>query len=79
MNGFAFTAMVGGVSYSVNLFSAVAEYQAIKLDAECEHTDTPVKFTVSNNSAATPEPSSFFLLGSGLTGMATLLGRLRRD
>jgi hypothetical protein len=79
VNGFAFTDVLGGLSYSVNIFSTVSGYEAITLDSDGDFTDTPVAFTLSGGSAVTPEPSSVLLLGSGLGGFASLLRRRRQS
>lgn len=74
VDGIAFTAVAAGLTYSVNIFSTVSGYEAITLDADNDFTDTPVVFTLGNT-AATPEPSSLLLLGSGLTLVAAGIRR----
>ncbi|WP_213807217.1 PEP-CTERM sorting domain-containing protein [Granulicella sp. dw_53] len=77
VNGFAFTQVLAGVTYSVNIFSTVAGYEAISLGSDGDFEDAPVTFTLTNTSAVAPEPSSLFLLGSGILAAAATQIRRR--
>jgi hypothetical protein len=64
-SGFSFTDVNGPDHYDVNIFNNGSGYFAF-LDDEDNFTQTvPVTFALS---AATPEPSTFVLLGTGLLG-----------
>lgn len=76
--GFSFNTFTGGQSFMVNIFSNLTGYEALVLDADGDLTDTPVTFTLSTNTSATPEPSTLALLGSGLMGIAGTAWRKRR-
>ncbi|CAN5671597.1 hypothetical protein BH10ACI4_BH10ACI4_25480 [soil metagenome] len=70
VNGFAFTAALGGDLFSVNIFSTLTGYEAVTMDSDGNFDDTPVTFTVSKGTALTPEPASLVMMGSGLMAMA---------
>ena len=77
--GFAFTTVTAGESYTVNLFSNLTGYEAFTLDADGNYSDTPVSFALASSAGATPEPSSFVLLGSGVSALAGVSFRKRRS
>jgi PEP-CTERM motif len=67
-HGFSFTDVNGPDHYQVNIFNDGTGYFAF-LDDEDNFTQTvPVTFSVAT--AATPEPSTFVLLGTGILGLA---------
>lgn len=68
VDGFAFTEAGGGLTGSVNIYSTVDGYAAVTLDSEGDYSNDPVTFTLA--SAATPEPSSLLLMGSGAFALA---------
>lgn len=71
-HGFSFTEVNGPDHYEVNIFNDGTGYFAL-LNDEDQFTQTvPVTFALS---AATPEPSTFLLLGTGLLGA---VGGIRR-
>jgi len=72
-HGFSFTDVNGPDHFDVNIFNNGTGYFAF-LDDEDNFTQTvPVTFTLAT--AATPEPSTFILLGSGILGLAGLTRR----
>lgn len=68
--GFAFTAMNGPDTFSVNLHSVGGNYFATFTDEDNFTGTVPVQFS---SAAVTPEPSTFLLLGTGLLGLAFLM------
>lgn len=68
--GFAFTDVMGADTFSVDLHSVGTSYFATFTDEDNFTGTVPVSFAVT---AATPEPSSFALLGTGLLGAAGVL------
>lgn len=79
INGFAFTQVMGGSTYQVNVFSQLGfnpptnvQFFADTYDSNFNFAESPVTFAVS---AVTPEPSSLFLMG---TGMLVAASQLRR-
>jgi hypothetical protein len=74
-DGFAFTANQGDTDFTVDIFSPSASvYDAYFVDSDGFVDTIPVAFTVA--SAATPEPSSLLLMGTGVLALAAL-GRRR--
>jgi hypothetical protein len=74
-DGFAFTANQGDTDFTVDIFSAGAGvYDAYFVDNDGFSATIPVTFSLA--SAATPEPSSLLLMGTGVLALAAL-GRRR--
>jgi hypothetical protein len=72
-HGFSFIDVNGPDRYSVNIFNDGTGYFAY-LDDEDNFTQTvPVSFSLAT--AATPEPSTFILLGTGILGLASMTRR----
>jgi hypothetical protein len=70
--GFSFTDVNGPDHYDVNIFNNGSGYFAF-LDDEDNFTQTvPVSFVLN---AATPEPSTFALFGTGILGLAGVARR----
>lgn len=79
INGFAFTQTNSNGTFQVNIFSNLAfnpptnvQFLADVFDAGGGFSETPVTFSVT---AATPEPSSFVLLGTGVIAVCASLRR----
>lgn len=72
-HGFSFTEVNGPDHYMVNIFNDGSGYFAY-LDDEDNFTQTvPVTFSLAT--AATPEPSTLVLLGTGILGLAGITRR----
>ncbi|GGG84891.1 PEP-CTERM sorting domain-containing protein [Edaphobacter dinghuensis] len=72
-HGFSFTEINGPDHYDVNIFNNGDGYFAF-LDDEDNFTQTvPVTFSLAT--AATPEPSTLLLLGTGILGLAGITRR----
>jgi PEP-CTERM motif len=74
VNGLGFTTLVGGIAYSVDIFSTVSGYEAFTLDSDGNFGDDPVTFAIRSNGAV-PEPSSLVMMGSGVLALAAGLRR----
>lgn len=75
-HGFAFTATQTNTDFTVDIFSTgVGTYDAYFLDSDGFSATIPVTFTIAG--VATPEPSSWLLLGTGLAALAGVALRRR--
>ena len=71
--GFSFGAVNGPDTYKVNIFNDGTGYFAFLNDEDNFSQTVPVSFELST--AATPEPATFLLLGTGILGLAGVTRR----
>jgi hypothetical protein len=69
-HGFSFTAVNGPDQFDVNVFNNGSGYFAFFRDEDAFTATIPISFEVGNTVSAVPEPSTLFLLGTGLLGVA---------
>lgn len=75
-DGFSFTDVLGDTSFRVNIFLGDGgSYRAYLVDSDGDTERFKVNFDVSPAAAATPEPSSLLLLGTGVAGIAFFMRR----
>lgn len=76
--GFAFSDTVGNTSFKVDVAAAAGGgYQAYFMDNDGSSATIPVTFSIAS-AAATPEPGSWMLLGTGALGLAAIAFARRR-
>ena len=77
-HGFSFTDIMGPDHFNVNIFSNSSGYSAFLQDEDNFTGTVPVTFTVSptpEGPSPVPEPSTFFLMGTGILSLAAILRR----
>lgn len=77
VNGLAYTQLIGGQLYSLDVYSTVSGFQVLALDSNNNLTFDTASFSVSSTPTVTPEPSGFILVGTGLLGVVASVRRRR--